>query len=57
MPTDSIYDKKLHALEDIVEDKEILLESLREKCIYEKVLNKDDSMVLRKWYNFMALFS
>mgnify|MGYP006878243931 FL=1 len=57
MPTDSIYDKKLHALEDIVEDKEILLESLREKCIYEKVLNKDDSMVLRKWYNYMALFS
>jgi hypothetical protein len=57
VPTDSIYDKKLHALEDIVEDKEILLESLREKCIYEKVLNKDDSMVLRKWYNYMALFS
>lgn len=57
MPTDSVYDKKLHALEDLVEDKEIILESLREKCIYMKVLQNDESMVLRQWYNYMAIFS
>lgn len=30
------------------------MESLREKCLYEKVAKEDDTQVYKTWYNFMV---
>jgi len=50
-------DSKLHALANVVEDKVLIMEALREKCVYESVVAEDETLVLKKWYNYMSLLS
>ena len=33
---------------------DVLIESLREKCVYQIVANQDDTQVYKKWYNYMT---
>ena len=38
-----------------VKDKDLLYESLRERCLYNIVKNQDKSQIYRLWYNYMVL--
>jgi len=44
-------------LRENVEDLDLLFENLREKCLYEIILKEDNSLVLKKWFNYMSFLS
>lgn len=47
-------DERIQEVARTVADHELLMESLREKCLYEKVAKEDDTQVYKTWYNFMV---
>lgn len=46
-------DSQIHNVASKVGDLDMLFESLRERCLYEKVLHDDKSSVLLLWYQYM----
>ncbi len=46
----------LHRLSAKTSDLDLIMESLRERCLYEKVLKDDKSSVLLRWYQYMYNF-